>query len=106
MDENERENIIVLIDENGEEDPFEYLDTIEYEGMEYVVLTQVSEETGEASGENEENSGENGGSEDELEVVIMKILHEENGDDSFVTEENDEIVEAVFQIFEERYENS
>ncbi len=83
------ENTIVLTDENGEEDSFEYLDTIEYEGEEFVVMTPVSEEES-----------------DELEVVIFRILHEENGDDSFVTEEDDSIVESVFEIFRERYEEA
>jgi len=88
----EQDNIIVLTDENGEEDSFEYLDTVEYEGMEYVVLTPFEDEEEDTS--------------DELEVVILRILHEENGDDSFVSEENGEIVEAVFQIFKERYEEA
>ena len=85
----ELENVIMLTDEEGVEEPFEYLDTVEYEGVEYVVLTPVTEEES-----------------DELEVVILRILHEENGDDSFVTEENGEVLEAVFEIYRERYEEA
>lgn len=85
----ELDNIIVLTDENGEEDSFEYMDTVEYEGSEYVVLTPVSEEDS-----------------DELEVVILRVLHEENGDDSFVTEEDANVLEAVFEQFRERYEEA
>ena len=53
----EEENIIVLNDENGNEVRFEFLDLIEYDGEEYVVLLPVVEE-------GEEDSGE---------VVILKL---------------------------------
>lgn len=85
----EMENVIFLTDEEGVEEPFEYLDTVEYEGVEYVILTPVTEEES-----------------DELEVVILRILHEENGDDSFVTEEDADALEAVFEIYRERYEEA
>ena len=37
------EDIIILVDENGEEQEFELLDTVEYEGERYVVLIQDEE---------------------------------------------------------------
>ena len=40
----ELDNIIVLNDENGDEIEFEFLDLIEYEGEEYVVLLPYDEE--------------------------------------------------------------
>ena len=55
-EDEELDNILVLNDETGEEVPFEFLDVIEYEGEEYVVLLPVEED--------EEDSGE---------VVILKI---------------------------------
>ena len=81
MDENENnmhedeelDNIIVLNDENGEEVPFEFLDVIEYEGEEYVVLLPVEED--------EEDSGE---------VVILKIEDTESKDEfNFIDEEEE-----------------
>ena len=51
----ELDNIIVLNDENGDEIEFEFLDLIEYEGEEYVVLLPHDEE------------------EDADEVVILKL---------------------------------
>ena len=43
----ELDNILVLNDEEGNEVEFEFLDLIEYEGEEYVVLLPVDEkETG------------------------------------------------------------
>jgi len=38
------EDIIILVDENGVEQEFELLDTIEYEGERYVVLIQEDED--------------------------------------------------------------
>ena len=40
----ELDNIIVLNDENGDEIEFEFLDLIEYDGEEYVVLLPNDEE--------------------------------------------------------------
>ena len=37
-------NIIILHDENGEEVQFEFLDLIEYDSEEYVVLLPLAEE--------------------------------------------------------------
>lgn len=37
----ELDNIIILNDEDGNEVEFEFLDLIEYEGEEYVVLYQL-----------------------------------------------------------------
>ena len=73
------EDIIILIDENGEEQEYELLDTIEYEGERYVVLIQ----------------------EDEDEVSILKIESEEDEDLSLVTCEDAEI-EEVYSLFREK----
>ena len=43
-EEEELDNIIVLNDENGEEVPFEFLDLIELDGEEYVILLPVEED--------------------------------------------------------------
>ena len=57
MDENnipeeELDNIIVLNDENGEEVQFEFLDLVELDGEEYVVLLPADE------AEKEDEAGE------------------------------------------------
>ena len=53
MEENEElDNIIVLNDENGNEVKFEFLDLVELDDEEYVVLLPVTEE-----GEEEEGKG-------------------------------------------------
>ncbi|ABN51395.1 MAG TPA: DUF1292 domain-containing protein [Hungateiclostridium thermocellum] len=85
----ERDDLVVLIDENGEETEFEHLDTIEYNGNEYVVLLPVEQTE-------EENDAE--------EVVILRIEQGEDGEDSFVTVEDDEELDAVFEEFKMRME--
>lgn len=94
MDENnvvdeEFSNIIVLNDENGNEVQFEFLDLIEYESEQFVVLLPVLEE----------------GQEDDGEVVILKVDDsEENADEeSYVSVDDEETLTAVFEIFKDKF---
>ncbi len=78
----ELDNIVTLSDENGEDHEFEFLDLIEYKGREYVVLI-----------ENDEDSDE---------VVILE--YEENEEEeSYTSVESEEILNAVFEIFKEKF---
>jgi uncharacterized protein YrzB (UPF0473 family) len=88
--EDERDDIVILVDENGDEVEFEHIDTIEMNGNEYVVLAALEEE------ESEEK--------DEEEVVILKIEHSEDGEDSFVTIDDDDELDDVFEEFQARME--
>lgn len=84
----ELDNIIVLNDENGNETEFEFLDLIEYEGEEYVVLLPVEE------------------SEDAGEVVILKLEDTESEDEeSYVSVDDEEILNKVFEIFKEKFKD-
>ena len=83
----ELDNIIVLNDENGEEIEFEFLDLIEYEGDEYVVLLPNDED--------EEDAGE---------VVILKLEDSDSEDEeSYVSDED--VLKAVFEIFKEKFKD-
>lgn len=96
MDENENnipeeelDNIIVLNDENGEEVPFEFLDLIELEGEEYVVLLPVEED--------EEAEGE---------VVILKVEDTEfEEEESYVSVDDEDTLNKVFEIFKEKFKD-
>lgn len=88
--DDERDDIVVLVDENGDEVEFEHIDTIEMNDNEYVVLAPLEEESDE-EGEDEE-------------VIILKIEHNEDGEDSFVTIEDDDELEEVFNEFQSRME--
>lgn len=87
MCEEERDDIVVLIGEDGEEVEFEHLDTIEMNGNEYVVLLPLEEQDEEVD-----------------EVVILRIEHNEDGEDSFITVDDEEELNEVFEEFKERME--
>ena len=78
----ELDNILTLNDEDGNEVEFEFLDLIEYEGEEYVILLPV---------EDEEEAEEPG------EVVILKLEDTEN--------EDEDILNAVFEKFKEKFKD-
>ena len=81
----ELDNIIVLNDEEGKEVEFEFLD-----GEEYVVLLPVEDE------ENEE----------EGEVVILKVEDsEDEEEESYVSVDDEEILNQVFEIFKEKFKD-
>lgn len=84
----ELDNIIVLNDEEGNESEFEFLDLIEYEGEEYVVLLPVEE------------------SEEAGEVVILKLEDTESEDEeSYVSVDDEEVLNKVFEIFKEKFKD-
>ena len=95
MDENENnmhedeelDNIIVLNDENGEEVPFEFLDVIEYEGEEYVVLLPVEE------------------AEDAGEVVILQVEDIDSEEESYISVDDEDTLNQVFEIFKEKFKD-
>lgn len=92
VNENEGEeldNTLILNDEDGNEVEFEFLDLIEYEGEEYVVLLPVEEDTDEPG-----------------EVVILKLEDTESEDEeSYVSVEDETVLNKVFEIFKEKFED-
>lgn len=87
LNNEELENIIVLNDEEGNEVPFEFLDLIEYEGEEYVVLLPVEETE-----------------EEESEVVILKLEdNDSETEESYVSVDDEEVLNQVFAIFKEKF---
>lgn len=93
MDENmeELDNIIVLNNENGEEVKFEFLDLIDLDDEQYVVLLPMTEE-------NEEDEGE---------VVILKLedTDDEAEEESYVSVDDEEVLMKVFNIFKEKFKD-
>ena len=91
MENEELDNIIILNDEEGNEVKFEFLDLVELDEEEYVVLLPVSEE----------------GEEDEGEVVILKLedTDEDSEEESYVGVEDEEILNKVFAIFKEKFKD-
>lgn len=81
----EEVSTLALIDENGDEIVFEYLDCIEYEGKEYLVLTPMDEESGQ--------------------IVILEVQPVDEEVENYVAVESEQILEAVYEIFKERYKD-
>ena len=85
MEEMDNEGtLITLEDEEGDEIEFEFLDVVEYEGEEYVVLI-----------ENDEDADE---------VVILKINVIDDETEEYLSIEDDELLEKLFEIFKSKYE--
>ena len=93
MDENmeELDNIIVLNNEDGEEVKFEFLDLVDLDDEQYVVLLPMTEED----------------EEDEGEVVILKLedTDTESEEESYVSVEDEEVLMKVFNIFKEKFKD-
>lgn len=88
MDE-ELDNVIVLNDEDGNEVSFEFLDLVELDGEEYVILLPTDED------ENEPG-----------EVVILQVEDTDSEDEeSYISVENEEILNKVFEMFKEKFKD-
>ena len=85
------DNIIVLNDENGEEARFEFLDLIDLDNEEYVVLLPADDTEDEGAGE----------------VVILRVEDSEDGSDleSYVSVDNEETLNRVFDIFKDKFKD-
>lgn len=81
----EESSILTLTDENGEDIDFEYMDCIPYNGTEYLVLMPA-----------EENSNE---------IVILEVQPVDEENENYVAVESEEILDAVYQIFKDRYKD-
>ena len=97
MDENineneELDNVITLKDEEGNEVKFEFLDLVELNDEEYVILLPMT-----TTGEEEEG-----------EVVILQIEDKDTPDDeeeSYISVEDESVLNEVFEIFKEKFKN-
>ena len=94
MDENNEEldNIVTLKDEDGNEVKFEFLDLIDYEGEEYVVLLPAEES---------EDSEP-----DEVVILQLEKSDDENAEEeTYVSVDDENILNAVFEIFKEKFKD-
>ncbi len=76
--------LITLTDEEGNEVEFELLDVIEYDREEYIVLI-----------ENDEDADE---------VVILKINALDEETEEYVSVDDEEVLQTVFDMFKKKYE--
>ena len=85
LPEEEESSTLVLTDENGEDITFEYLDCIEYQGKEYLVLMPAEE--------------------DSNEIVILEIEPVDEENENYLAVEDEAVLNAVYDIFKERYKD-
>ena len=71
-----------LIDEEGNESPFEIIGKLEIDGCEYIAFMPIES--------------------DECEYVILKKDRDENGEDVYVTIDDDDEFENVAEVFEDQ----
>ena len=83
--EEEESSILMLTDENGNDTEFEYLDCIEYEGVEYLVLTPADDEEGE--------------------IVILAVEPVDEETENYIAVEDEAVLNAVFGIFKEKFKD-
>ena len=80
------DNMIRLNDEDGNEILFEFLDLIVYDNQEYVVLLPA---------------GDDGGDE----VVILRLEEVDDETESYVSVDDEDTLNAVFEIFKENFKD-
>ena len=85
LNEEEQTSILTLTDENGEDTEFEYLDCVEYNGKEYLVLMPA-----------DENASE---------IVILEVEPVDEENENYLSVSDENILNAVYDIFKERYKD-
>ena len=80
----ERDDVITLTDEDGNEIDFTVIDGVEYEGKTYLMLIETESE------------------DDEDAEAVMLRLEGEGDDETLVSVDDDDEFEAVAKLFEER----
>lgn len=85
LNEEEEETTLTLTDENGEEVTFEYLDCIEYEGKEYLVLMPAEEAA--------------------TEIVILEVEPVDEETENYLSVQDEKLLNAVYGIFKEKYKD-
>ena len=81
--EEEEVSILTLTDENGEDTNFEYLDCIELEGVEYLVLMP----------------------EESDEIVILQVEPVDEEVENYLAVEDEAVLNRVFEIFKEKFKD-
>ena len=81
----EEDSIITLTDDKGNNTDFEYLDCVEYQGIEYLVLIPAEEESA------------------QIAILAVEPVDEEN--ENYLAVEDEMILNAVYEIFKDRYKD-
>ena len=83
LPEEEEVSVLTLTDENGVDIEFEYLDCIEYQGKEYLILMPLEDESGE--------------------IVILEVEPVDEENENYLAVNDEDVLDAVYAIFKERF---
>ena len=78
------DSYVYLTDEDGNEYPFEFLDVITYQDEDFGIFFPAQEEDDDA---------------DQEEVVILKVIPHDDGSVDFVSTDDEDTLNAVFDLF-------
>ena len=85
LNEEEEQELISLTDEEGNEVEFELIDSVDYENKEYLILLPPDDEASE--------------------VVILEVEPHADGSESFLTVQDVDVLNAVYEIFKDRFKD-
>lgn len=83
--EQEETEILTLTDENGDEVDFEYLDCLEYQDKEYLILMPADEA--------------------ETQIVILEVEPVDDENENYLAVEDEAILDAVYGMFKDKYKD-
>lgn len=83
--EEEDNGVLILTDEDGQDVSFEYLDSVDYQGKEYLVLMPYDEA--------------------ETQIVILEVEPVDEENENYLSVNDEAILDAVYDIFKERYKD-
>ena len=85
LPEEEETSILTLTDENGNDVDFEYLDCIDYQDKEYLVLMPAEEESSE--------------------IVILEVEPVDEENENYLSVQDETLLNEVYAIFKEKYKD-
>lgn len=83
--EREETEILTLTDENGNDVDFEYLDCLEYQDKEYLVLMPADEA--------------------ETQIVILEVEPVDDENENYLAVEDEAVLDAVYGMFKDKYKD-
>lgn len=83
--EQEETEILTLTDENGNDVDFEYLDCLEYQDKEYLILMPADEA--------------------ETQIVILEVEPVDDENENYLAVEDEAVLDAVYGMFKDKYKD-
>jgi len=90
--EEERDDLVVLTDEDGKDHEFSVIDIVQVDGRDYAILSPMDDSLEDQEGEDEDI------------IVIFRMETDEKGEDVLVEIEDDEEWEKVAETWEDMLE--